>query len=125
VSRGWLNELPLPARAALLEEDRERFEREVHLATLFASELTCQLRRLGRDYDMSGLALYDLARRIGEFRLGEELRRIATPVLACPVGAEPLWAVQAEELRLRLPGSELVCAAPGEDAVSDWLDQYL
>jgi hypothetical protein len=125
VSRGWLNELPLPARAALLEEDRERFEREVHLATLFASELTCQLRRLGRDYDMSGLALYDLARRIGEFRLGEELRRIATPVLACPVGAEPLWAVQAEELRLRLPGSELVYAAPGENAVSDWLDQYL
>ena len=116
---------PLPARAALLDEDRERFDRELHLATLFDPELTRRLRRLGRDYDMSGVPLYDLARRIGKFRLGEELRRITTPVLACPVGAEPLWAVQAEELCLRLPGSELVCAAPGDNAVSDWLDQHL
>jgi hypothetical protein len=125
VSRAWRNELPLPARAALLAEDRARFDRELHLATLFAPEIPGRLRRAGRDYDMSGLPLYELGRRIGEFRLGEELGRIATPMLACQGGAEPLWAVQAEQPCPRVPRSELVCAAPGEDPVSDWLDQFL
>ncbi len=54
----------------------QSFDRELHLATLFAPELPGRLRRLGRGYDLSGLPLYELARRIGEFRLGEELRRI-------------------------------------------------
>ena len=102
-SRPWVAALPAPARAAVLDEDREWFDRELHLATLFSPEIADRLRRLGRDYDRSGLPLYDLARRIGEFRLGEELGRITTPVLACPVGPEPLWAVQAEELCSRLP----------------------
>jgi hypothetical protein len=125
VSRPWRNELPLPARAARLEEDREWFDRELHLAALFDPEILGRLRRVGREYDVSGLSVYDLARRIGEFRLDEELRRITTPVLACRRGAEPLWAVQAEELCSRLPGSQLVCAAPGDVAVSDWLERFL
>jgi len=123
-SRPWLYTLPPPARAALVDEDREWFDRELHLATLFAPEMPDRLRRLGRGYDLSGPPLYDLARRIGEFRLGEELSRIDTPVLVCSTGPDPLWTVQAEELRSRLPSCrELACAAPGEDAVSDWLDR--
>ena len=82
------------------------------------------MRRLGRDYDRPGLPLYDLARRIGEFRLGGELGRITTPVLACPAGPEPLWADQAEELCSRVPSCELARAEPGEDGVSDWLDRF-
>jgi hypothetical protein len=124
-SRPWLDALPAPARVALVDEDREWFDRELHLATLFAPDTPDRLRRLGCGYDLSGLALYDLAQRIGKFRLGEELGRIATPVLACPVGSEPLWTVQTEELYSRLPGSQLACAAPGDEGVSDWLDQFL
>jgi hypothetical protein len=124
-SRPWLNALPGPARAALRDEDREWFDRELHLATLFAPEVPDRLRRLGREYDVSELPLYDLGRRIGEFRLGEEPRRITTPVLACPGEAERLWAIRAEELRLGLRGAELSSAAPGEDAVSDWLDRFV
>jgi hypothetical protein len=124
-SRPWLAALPAPARAAVLDEDREWFDRELHLATLFSPEIAARLRRLGRDYDRPGLPLYDLARRIGEFRLGEELRRMTTPVLACPVGAEPAWAVQAEELCSHVPCSELTTAVPGDDAVSDWLDRFV
>ncbi len=123
--RPWLNELPSPAQVALVDDDRDWFDRELHLATLFAPEFPDRLRRLGREYDVSGLALYDLARRIGEFRLGEEIGRITTPVLACAVGSEPLWAVQARELSGRLPHCELACAGPGEDDVTDWLDQFL
>ena len=54
---------------------------------------------------------------------GQELDRITTPVLACAVGPEPLWAIQAEELCSRVPSSELARAEPGEDGVSDWLDR--
>jgi hypothetical protein len=124
-SRPWLNELPAPARTAVGDEDRERFGRELHLAALFDPEIHDRLRRLGRGYDLQGLPLYDLGRRIAEFRLGDELTRITTPVLACPVGPEPLWAIQAEELGSRLPGCELAYAAPGANPVSDWLDQFI
>jgi hypothetical protein len=124
-SRQWVGALPAPARAALLDEDREWFDRELHLATLFAPEIPGRLRRLGRGYDLSRLPLYDLAQRIGEFQLGEALGRITTPVLACPAGPEPLWSVQAEEMRARLPSAELACATPGEDEVSDWLDRRM
>jgi hypothetical protein len=121
----WLNALPAPARAALLDEDRERFDRELHLATLFAPELPGRLRRLGHDYDVSELPLYDLAQRIGEFRLGEELRGITTPVLACPAGPEALWAVQVQEQCSQLPGFEPSGSVPGEVGVSDWLERLL
>jgi hypothetical protein len=124
-SRPWLDALPAPARVALVDEDRAWFERELHLATLFAPETPDRLRRLGRGYDLSGLPVYGLAQRIGEFRLGEELGRITTPVLACSVGSEPLWTVQTEELCSRLPGSEVARAAPGDDGISDWLEQFV
>jgi hypothetical protein len=124
-SRPWLNELPFPARAALLDEDREWFDRELHLATLFAPGLPGLLRRLARGYDLSGVPLYELARRIAEFRLGDELGRLTTPVLVCRSGSDPLWAVQAEEFCSRLPGSAVARAAPGDDCVSDWIDRFV
>jgi hypothetical protein len=125
-SQPWLNALPAPARAALWDEDREWFDRELHLAALFNPGIPDRLRRLGREYDLSRLPLYDLTRRIDEFRLDEELEQIVTPVLVCQAGTEPLWVRQAEELCDALPGDKLLArAAPGEDRVSDWLDQLL
>jgi hypothetical protein len=44
-SRPWLNSLPTPARAALLDDDRDWFDRELHLATLFVPEIPGRLRR--------------------------------------------------------------------------------
>jgi hypothetical protein len=124
-SRQWVAALPAAARAAVLDEDREWFDRELHLAALFSPEIPERLRRLGRDYDRSGLRLYDLARRIGEFRLGGELDRITTPVLVCPAGPERLWSVQVEAFCAQLPHSEVACGLPGEDVVSDWLDRFV
>jgi hypothetical protein len=125
-SRPWIEALPSAARTALEDEDRESFDRELHLIALFDPEIHDRLRRLGREYDQSGLPPYDLSQRIAGFRLGNELARIATPMLVCPTGAEPSWAVQAEELCARAPGAEqLVCDAPDEDRVWDWLDQFV
>jgi hypothetical protein len=124
-SRPWMRALPAPARAAVLDEDREWFDRELHLAGLFDPAIHDRLGRLGREYDLSGLALYDLSERIGQFRLGQELGRIATPMLVCPTGPA-LWAVQAGDLCARAPGAEqLVCGGLDEDCVWDWVDRFM
>jgi hypothetical protein len=41
-SRPWLEALPAPARTAVLDGDREWFDRELRLATLFAPEITAR-----------------------------------------------------------------------------------
>jgi hypothetical protein len=125
-SRPFVAALPLAARVALCEDDRESFDRELHLAALFAPEIQGRLRRLGREYDVSDLPLYDLARQIERFRLGEEVGRISTPMLVCPTGPEALWANQADELCARAPSAErLACDGPGQDRVWDSLESFL
>lgn len=117
--------LPPPARTALEDGDRESFDRELHLVALFDPEIHDRLRRLGREYDQSGVPLYDVSQRIARFRLGEELAQIATPMLVCPTGPEPSWAIQAEDLCARAPGAEqLGCDGPDDEYVWDWLDQF-
>jgi hypothetical protein len=126
VSRPWLDALPAGAVLALSEEDRESFERELHLAGLFFPEIYVRLKRLGRGYDLSRMSLYDLSRRICQFRLGDETERIATPTLVRATGPEPLWAAQAAEVCAHVPGAEqLACERLGEDSAVEWLDRFL
>jgi hypothetical protein len=123
-SRPWLEALPAPARLALYDEDRESFDRELHLAGLFDPETHDRLRRLAGEYDLSGIPLYDLSQRLRAFRLGHELGGIAAPMLVCPTGPEPSWVVQAADLCERVPGAEqLVCDGPDEDGVWDWFER--
>lgn len=125
VARRWLSLLPAPARTALLEEDREWFDSELHLEQLFTPETHVRLRHLARPYDLSGLTLYDLSQRVAEFRLGQELEQIVTPIRACCT-PEPAWTGQTAELCARLPQvAERSDAEPGDDAVSDWLGGFL
>jgi hypothetical protein len=125
-SRPWMEALPSPARTALEDEDRESFDRELHLAGLFDPEIHDRLSRAGREYDQSGLPLYDLSQRIARFRLPEELERVATPILICATGPEPSWAVQAEDLYARAPDAQqLVRGGPDDDCVWNWLDRHL
>jgi hypothetical protein len=125
-SRPWTQTLPPRARWALEDEDRKSFDRELHIASLFDPGIHDRLRRLGREYDQSGLPLYDLSQRIARFRLGEELARVSTPMLVCPTGPEPSLAVQAEDLCARAPGAQqLACDGPDDDCVWDWLDQFV
>jgi hypothetical protein len=125
-SRPWMEALPAPARLALEDEDRESFDRELHLAGLFDPETDDRLRRLASEYDLSGTPLYDLSQRLRAFRLGQELGGIVAPMLVCPTGPEPSWAVQAADLCGRVPGAEqLACDGPDEDGVWDWLDRFV
>jgi hypothetical protein len=125
-SSAWVEALPPRARVALEDEDRESFDRELHLAGLFDPDIHDRLRRLGREYDQSGLPLYELSRRIARFRLGDEIERIATPMLVCPTGPEPSFSLQAEDLCDRARDAEqLDCDGPDEDCVWERLTRLM
>ncbi len=125
VARPWLAELPALARAAVLDEDRDAFNRELELASLFTPRLPERLRRLGREYHASDLELYDLAQRISAFRLGDELGSITTPVLACASAGTRRWSGQTRELCARVPGAEAVCSEAWDEDVGAWLSRRL
>ncbi|HTX11116.1 MAG TPA: hypothetical protein VME22_21005 [Solirubrobacteraceae bacterium] len=125
-STPWMEALPVRARLALYDADRETFNRELHLAGLFDPDTHNRLRRMARDYDISRLPLYDLAHRIGTFQLGPELESIATPLLVCPTGPESSWAIQAGDLCERAPGAQQVASdGPDDEPVWDWVDERL
>ena len=66
------------------------------------------------DFDVSGLATYDLYRRIQTFRLGPEVELVTTPVLVGADGDHPLWPGQSAALRQRL-GDRAVAPVDGTD----------
>jgi hypothetical protein len=122
VSTPWTDALPPNAREALFCGERERFNREIHLAGLFDPTANSLLRRRGRWYGLVGRTPFDLYSRVREFRLGDELERITTPVLVRHDCHERRWPGQARALYARLPG-------PGHSLASidpfDWLDRTL
>jgi hypothetical protein len=123
VARPFVDALPQVARVALLEGDRDLFERELHLAALFAPDLEAQLRRLTRGYDRGGEALFTLAERIRADRLGEVSARIDAPLLICDSVDEPVWPGQATELRAMVGGvASVVRRCTADEAIEDWLD---
>jgi hypothetical protein len=123
-SRPWLDRLPEDARLALLEEDRDRFRQELHLASLFAPELESRLRRGARPFDGTATSLYDLFRRINRCRLDGKRGELVTPTAVCELADGQEWAGQASETaRLLGPAARLLLGCTGDDAVVRWLDE--
>ncbi len=121
--------LPAHARAALVDGDRAAFDRELHLADLFAPGTEARLRRHADPYGaVPGGALFDLYDHLrSEHLRDEELARIALPILVCEGPNGDRWPGQARDLHDRLPGprKELTDAAPGDDRVADWIAHVL
>jgi len=129
-STPWTQLLPDAARAQLLREAQAAFDREIHLAGLFAPELHRLIAREGPWYGAVGTSPYALYREALRFRLGDaELDRIATPLLLSAREPERRWPGQAVWLQTRLAGrAELLRGAAGEDAdvaIADWLADAL
>ena len=78
--------------------------------------------------DRSGLAMYDLYRRIQSFRLGPEAELIATPVLIGGDADDLRWPGQSVALHQRLGDHGVLLGetnAAGADAIMQWLDGRL
>ena len=118
VSTRWADGLPAVAREALLAGDRAAFDREIRLAGLFDPRTNAALRRRGRSYGLEGRSPFELYTRVREFRLGDEVSRIATPMLVRERPGERLWPGQSRALYDRLRASKALSSAPD---VVDWL----
>ena len=129
-STPWTQLLPDAARAQLLREAPAAFDREIHLAGLFAPELHRLIKREGPWYGPVGSSPYALYRRVLGFRLGDaELGRITTPLLLGAREPEHRWPGQAAWLQTRLGDRAELLRSRGDgaddDAVAAWLDRAL
>lgn len=130
-SQPWIEALPTPARAALLDGDRNAFDRELHLADLFAPQTSVRLQRAAEGFGPPGTALYDLYQQVRAFSLDGEILRIVTPLLVCARSAgvasakDALWPGQSRELWEQLSVSaELSLDDAAPETIMRWFDRH-
>jgi hypothetical protein len=129
-ARPWLAALVPTVQRALLDGDRDAFDRELHLAELFAPGMTQRLRRATDGFGAPRVPLYDIYQRIRCFALGEEVAQITTPLLvsspAADGGGMTPWAGQGCELHEWLSSPAALCLdATRPEPILDWLDGHL
>lgn len=141
VSAAWLDRLPPALREHLQGRRAWAFDQEMHLAELFRPDDTETLRSHGEPYGHTGGSSYRLFATIAAYRLGDEVRRIDTPLLITESEGEQLWPGQSRQLydRLQCPKhivtftardgagghGEPLAAALREARIFDWLDEQL
>jgi hypothetical protein len=123
--------LPAGLEAALARGDRVAFDRELHLAELFAPADAARLCSCIAAFGPDG-PVYDRFAALAAYRLGDEAAAIATPLLVTERERERRWPGQAQRLHDRLTGPKQLVrfaaadgAAVREARIFDWLDGYL
>jgi hypothetical protein len=141
VSTSWTDSLPHVMRNQLRDGKQTAFDREMHLAELFQHDTRTTLTFRGYPYGLENGSRFELFRTVTEYRLGDEIEHITTPLLITNPEDEQFWPGQAQQLYDRLPGTkELVTFTAAEGAnrhcepmarslrdarIYDWLGGYL
>ncbi len=141
VSTSWTGSLPPVMRRQLHEGKQSAFDREMHLAELFQHDTKTTLTFRGHPYGVENDSRFALFQTVAEYRLGDEVGQITTPLLITNPEDEQFWPGQAQELYDRLSGvKELVTFTATEGAnrhcepmarslrdarIYDWLEGYL
>jgi hypothetical protein len=141
VSTSWTDPLPQVMRNQLREGKQSVFDREMHLAELFHHDTKTTLAFRGQPYGVQSDSRFALYQAVSEYRLGDEVKQITTPLLVTDPEDEQFWPGQAQQLYDRLPGpKQLVTFTATEGAdrhcepmaralrdakIYDWLDGYL
>jgi Prolyl oligopeptidase family len=141
VSSSWIEPLPGSLRKELEEGKQEQFDRNMRIGEMFSRSTTALLTFRGEPYGLHDDSRFKLYETVMQYRLGDEVDRIETPLLITDPEGEQFWPGQSQELYDRLPGpKELVRFTAAEGAgrhcepmapalrdarVFDWLDRYL
>jgi Prolyl oligopeptidase family len=143
VVTAWTDRLPGEMRRHLGDRRQSAFDREIHLAELFAPASTETIRYHGEPYGHNnGGSTFRLFLTIAAYHLADrELQQVDTPTLLTESEGEELWPGQSRRLYDGLPGSkelasftardgagghgEPLAPALRETRVFDWLDQHL
>ena len=141
VSTAWTDRLPSEMRQQLDERRQSAFDREMHLAELFAPSTTATVRFHGEPYGHNGGSTFRLFSTIAAYHLGDEVQKIDTPILLTESEGEQLWPGQSRQLYERLPGPKMIVTfttdegagghceplaqAVREAHIFDWLEEHL
>jgi Prolyl oligopeptidase family len=141
VSTSWTASLSQVMRKQLEDGKQTAFDREMHLAELLQHDTKTTLAFRGHPYGLETGSRFALFRTVTEYRLGDEVEQITTPLLITSPEDEQFWPGQAQQLYDRLTGTkELVTFTAAEGAnrhcepmarslrdarIYDWLAGYL
>ena len=141
VSTAWTDRLPSEMRQQLDDRRQSAFDREMHLAELFAPSTAATLRFHGEPYGHNGGSTFRLFLTIAAYRLGDEVDQIDTPILVTESDGEQLWPGQSRHLYDRLPGPKTIVTFTAEEGagghceplapalrdarIFDWLEEHL
>ena len=141
VLTAWTDRLSTVMGEQLDDRRQSAFDREMHLAELFAPANTQILHFHGEPYGHNGGSAFRLFMAVAAYHLGDEVQHIDTPLLITESEGDPLWPGQSRQLydRLQSP-KELVSFTAREGAgghgeplaqalretrIFDWLDDHL
>ena len=141
VSTSWTEPLPKSLRRDLAGGKEKQFDRTMRIGERFSRSTTALLTFRGEPYGLHDDSRFRLYETVSEYRLGDEVAQIDTPLLITEPEREQFWPGQSQELLDRLPGEkQLVRFTAAEGAgrhcepmapalrdarVFDWLDRYL
>jgi Prolyl oligopeptidase family len=117
VVTAWTDRLPADMRRQRNDRRQSAFDREMHLAELFAPATTEMIQFHGEPYGHNGGSTFRLFVTVAGYHLGDEVRRISTPLLITESDGEELWPGQSRELYERLSSpNEIVTFTAHEGA---------
>jgi hypothetical protein len=141
VLTAWTDRLPRVMREQLNDRRQSAFDREMHLAELFAPATAQTLQCHGEPYGHNGGSAFRLFVTVAAYHLGNEVQHIDTPLLITESEGEPLWPGQSRQLYDRLLGpkeiatftahegagghGEPLAQALRETRIFDWLEDHL
>ena len=111
----------------------------MRLTELFSPESAATLRMTSQAFDVDGRTRFDLYKQISEYRLGNELSSMTTPLLIVDDGHTGPWPGQSRLLNKRLPATSTLIhpTVPGHTGglrsglprsdrrIKDWLIERL
>jgi hypothetical protein len=141
VVTAWTDRLSTEMRRQLGECRQSAFDREMHLAELFAPASIETIRFHGEPYGHNGGSTFRLFLTIAAYHLGDEVKQIDTPLLITESEGEQLWPGQSRQLYDRLPGPKEITTFTAHDGtgghceplgqalrearIFDWLGHHL
>jgi hypothetical protein len=141
VSASWTAALPGIMRSQLADGKQTAFDREMRVIEKLSGDTHATLEFRGEPYEIDGDSRYELYKAVMEYRLGDEVAQITTPLLIADPEDEQFWPGQPQQLHALLPDvSELVSFTAAEGAnrhceplapalrdarIFDWLEERL
>ncbi len=141
ITRAWLQAIPPAMRELLDAGEKDTFDAQMRAAEKESPAVTAVLEFRGHPYGVTSGSRYDLFKAVENFKLGDEIKDISTPLLITDPDDEQFFTGQPQELYERLPGEkQLVRFTAAEGAnrhcepmatglrdarIFDWLQSHL